>query len=825
MRTSFQPFLVSEFKTGMFNYLEPWIRPVDAFDPMTNAFVYRGSVNKRSGYSIFGRMSYRDNNIALGTGAQTTFSGTLLTHPIAPGSLVITDGTITFTDQGNGTLVRSPVAGGTNTINYVTGAYSVQFNVAPGLNTNISATYNPNLDRPIMGLKTWVSEVDGSKTLVAFDTRRAARYNNNTNAFEPIDSVSQIIWVGDNTTTNIGILTGWAGVSPYTNALAPFSVEITDGTDTIQDDGIGGFLHNGNALPDGTNFDVGTAVVYATGGITIDLVAPSTDNYTMTSLLVGDYFTGTSSNFFNANNWLAPAYYDTNPGFLYITNNVDPITTYDGSTLSRPPFPITEAHRIAFINDIAKALDIDVYKNRLLVQRPTLVGSANPEAQSIRFSALFQPTNLVADVTGNGGELSAPTDDFMQSSEFLRDQLIVLFANSTWSFRFTGSDFAPFRWDKINNTKSTNAPYGTVDYDERVTAMGSKGLIACDGVNVQRYDNAIIDQFLAINQSRFFQCYSTRFDSINQTWMLYPDAQTNASLSTEILVYNFIENTWSVYELPLSCLGLYVVTADKTWNDFSPSSSMPTTWDEASFPWDFYAIQGLAPTLLGGALSGGYVYQLNYGESDVRSIELEDQVIQLATGATTYSGTLPNAPVQAGTLIITSNGETFTDSGDGSLVRTPVAGGTNTINYINGAYSIQFNTAVPDGLEITADYNAVSTDVEIESDIVTTRWNPFTGIGEKVQFGYIDFYYEINQETVLDLTFYVDNSEAPCATRTLTLDGPVNSNASWKRVFINVVGEFLRMEIHNNQTEPFKFNGLVLWASGSGRLTPGRSVS
>jgi len=731
MRSSFQPFLISEFKTGLFNYLEPWIRPVEAWDPLENAYIYRGTLTKRQGYTIFGRMTYQDNNIALGNGGKV-YSGTLATHPIVAGSFSPSDGTESFTDNGDGTLTGS--AGGSGTINYSSGAWTLTFNANVPNNTNIYAIYQPNLSRPIMGLKQWVSEASGNRFLLAFDTRRAALYNNATNSFDPLSSISQILWVGDGATTSITFLTGWVAVSPYTNALAPFSISITDGTSTITDDGAGNLTSSGN-------FAAGGTVNYATGAVHLEFTAApaSTVTITMTADLVGDYFTGTSSNFFNATNWIAPSYYPSNPGVLYITNNVDRITIFDGTNLARPPFPITQAHNIAFVNDIQTCLDIDVYKNRLLVQLPLLVGSSLAESQSIRWSAINSPTNLVADVTGNGGELSAPTDDFIKSSEFLRDQLIVLFTNSTWTFRFTGSDFAPFRFDKINNSKSTNAPYGTIDYDQRVTAIGSKGLIACDGVNVQRYDNAIIDQFLAINQNRFFQCYGLRFDTINQSWMLYPDAETNASLSTNVLVYNFIENTWAVYDLALSCLGLYFVTADKTWNDFGPSSQTPTAWDQAEFAWNSYLLQGLAPTLLGGSLSGGYVYQMNDGEAD-----------------------------------------------------HPVS---NDI------------------------------DVAIESSITSARWNPFAGQGQKVQFGYIDVYYEINSQCTLDLTFYIDNSLAPATTRTFTLDGPVNSDVNWKRIYINIVGEFLRMNIYNNQTENFKILGLILWASPSGRLTPGRSVT
>ncbi len=196
--------------------------------------------------------------------------------------------------------------------------------------------------------------------------------------------------------------------------------------------------------------------------------------------------------------------------------------------------------------------------------------------------------------------------------------------------------------------------------------------------------------------------------------------------------------------------------------------------------------------------------------------------IALGSGITAYSGTLTYFPIVPGTFVPTDLVETFTDNSNGTLTGT--AGGSGTINYTTGAWTLTFNTAVVAGVEIFATYTGIFPN-DIESSITSARWNPFANLGQKVQFGYIDVYYEINDQCILDLTFFVDNSEAPATTRTLTLDGPVNSDVAWKRIYINVVGEFLRMNIYNNSTENFKILGMVLWAAPSGRLTPGRTVS
>lgn len=79
--------------------------------------------------------------IAVGTGV-ANYSGTLLQFPIVPGSLSITDGVETFSDNGVGVLTGS--AGGTGTINYTTGVFSITFIVVVAVGVSIIGTYTPN---------------------------------------------------------------------------------------------------------------------------------------------------------------------------------------------------------------------------------------------------------------------------------------------------------------------------------------------------------------------------------------------------------------------------------------------------------------------------------------------------------------------------------------------------------------------------------------------------------------------------------------------------------------------------------------------------------
>ena len=85
--------------------------------------------------------SYFDQQEQIGTGdgATITFTAVLSKTPIKPGSVTVTDGVETFTDNGDGTLTGS--AGGSGTVNYTTGDISVTFATAPASGAAITASY------------------------------------------------------------------------------------------------------------------------------------------------------------------------------------------------------------------------------------------------------------------------------------------------------------------------------------------------------------------------------------------------------------------------------------------------------------------------------------------------------------------------------------------------------------------------------------------------------------------------------------------------------------------------------------------------------------
>lgn len=77
---------------------------------------------------------------AIGSGS-SSYSGTLSGAPLTPGSILMTDGTLTIQDDAKGKFYGD-IGSGTNSINYETGAYQVSFS---GVTGSVTASYRTTL--------------------------------------------------------------------------------------------------------------------------------------------------------------------------------------------------------------------------------------------------------------------------------------------------------------------------------------------------------------------------------------------------------------------------------------------------------------------------------------------------------------------------------------------------------------------------------------------------------------------------------------------------------------------------------------------------------
>jgi len=489
----YRPFPIYDLKSGLHLDKAPWLLPKDAYSKVINAYLYQGVLRKRKGIEEWGRIVHFVNDEALGVTVdlQLTYNGTLANTPLRAGDLVISTsgGGETFTDQGDGTLDGD--SGGSGTINYTNGAWSITYGANPGGGKNITADYNYFSGDPCVGIFNYYSSA-GVSQLLAFDTKRMNKYNTTSKLFE--DPIGSDTWTGD------------------------------------------------------------------------------------------DF------NFVWIENWLDR---------MFITNNKDRVKSYDGNNITDLMMDIDGNAS----NDVTKCLLLFAHKDRLIALRTEENGQLKPQ----RARACKPGNPDIWDENDGGWYADAPTVDWIMGAEFIGDDLIVWFERSVWMLKYTANPSSPFRWEKIVSTEGCYAPFSMVSFADELLCMGPTGILGCDSFDVYPIDQKIPDIVLEMNPQKIHYTYGTVVEEIRQNWWLYAGMGSNTP--DNILSLNYIENSWSIFNLVMHCMGYYSFEADLCWDD------VEETMDELEFTWDDKTIHAGYPITLGGSIDG-YIYQMDKGRSD-----------------------------------------------------------------------------------------------------------------------------------------------------------------------------------------------------------------
>ncbi len=207
-----QPTTIPKFVTGLKDDTKPFQGEDDSLTRFENAYVYRERIVKRLGLRFLNRLRRLLTMQALGSlNGSGAFTGNIVailslesTAEIEPASLVISDGTNTYTDNGSGTLLGAP--GGSGTINYATGDFTITGGAASAAIT-ASVNYFPTL--PVMGIWSREKASINDEETVIFDTKYAYIY---TTGFEEYLPGSAATWDGSN--SDFFWCTNYRGILP-----------------------------------------------------------------------------------------------------------------------------------------------------------------------------------------------------------------------------------------------------------------------------------------------------------------------------------------------------------------------------------------------------------------------------------------------------------------------------------------------------------------------------------------------------------------------------------------------------------------------------------
>lgn len=606
--SSYQPFLVAPFNSGISTYLKPWMQPDEAFTEMEDAYVYRGVVQKRYGYSLYDHFPNAVGIYHLGTGNGTTtiFNGTLPYTTLAPigkrsleirhvnGGTVVTNGV----DDGTGTISGTNISAGT--INYITGAISITFTVAPTTNTGIkvnfgiriavgngvTTVFTPNLNTFVAGLPIHARSLFIKNTFSAQNSAPGFDTPNGAGTTGTFDNPGQVI------NTSVTYATG---ATSFQFAVAPPVAaanqdiwarwEFTAPTSPIK--GIETYWD--------ANGDQQTLVFNNTQVAQFDSA-----NFKLTNISGGDIFATTTKAFFSTANYQSK---------LFILNNTDPLTIWDGVSFIRPTIQLTDPG--GSNETLITGLHIFLYKNRLNILRPTTSVSVKPQRDL--YSALNNPFNWRTDIQAAGGFIDAPSPEWIIAAEFVRDDLCPSLQESSWRLRYTAIDTAPYRWEKIQDSRRIDSPYSAVKFEKFTNVVGQTGLLKNDNANVDRYDEKIIDFTTdEMDQENLDIINGYRFDNLNQQLLCFRSSdEQNLTFCDKWLIWGFIENNFAVFNIPSTTFGDYIrYGQDLAWQDFTAANNLDFSWsDFQDQTWlSYFSGKGAKVPVFG--TEDGIVYQL-----------------------------------------------------------------------------------------------------------------------------------------------------------------------------------------------------------------------
>lgn len=527
---------------------------------------------------------------------------------------------------------------------------------------------------------------------------------------------------------------------------------------------------------------------------------PLTDR--LEDLPAGSY-NGTSKDFWS---WVNYADASSAPRLLFANGVIgDVIQQYDGITISNyAPVP-------AFAGGTLNARQIFNYKDRLVLFQTIEGGVQYP--RRIRISGTGANSDNFNDTAPGAGFIDIPDNTWFFGAAFNRDDLLFFTESGSWNLKYTGNDVTPFALQKLDGSRGSAAAFSVISYLNRTMAASPRGLIICDGYQVDRMDNNIPQfSFNDIDGANFTACFSGFLDEDRDVYLIYPSdgvekpALVPTGSSDRILITNFEEDNYAIYRIPLSCMGNFQVAFTLLWSDLTAANGFPN-WDALADKygnWNAFPFDKGDPIAIGGGHKGE-IWRLNDTESQdnpqkIRNIVVVNtQRLRVTTDWNNYEvGDFINFDSVGGTVEANNK--------QGQII-------TIDVNYTT--FTVDFGQSFG-GFSAYTSGGIASRCIPLEA--VTKKLNPWIDQDKKVRCGWIYFYVSTSDTdltdgfglpvpALLDIDVWVGNAEGVDISDPqfkYQVDcSPINNEKGgkkWVKIWISQVGQFLQFRMRNNQS-------------------------
>lgn len=351
------------------------------------------------------------------------------------------------------------------------------------------------------------------------------------------------------------------------------------------------------------------------------------------------------------------------------------------------------------------------------------------------------------------GLFQADTSQFITGCSILGQILVHNYDRSAYIMEKTRDAFNPYFGRAVPGPLGTNAKFSATSWNETVRSQGKTGILGTDGRQNLRVDNKI-PYFTArdVDQALFNLTYGG-FDRLNNQFLwAYKQAGTDGDTQDAVLVGNYEENTWSIYDQRFSVFGQTDVGNNLTWDDIDETAGDPSwaQWDTTEDIWDRIGLTAsVQKTLAGDDL--GFIYELNKDYDDYFT-----NISAVAVGATTTL-TVDATGIKPGDLVSVANVQGMVELNNFD---------PETNDKLTDLYTVL--TSTPTSIEINVDStlfspytpNTGTISKVISFEATTIPFNPYRAQGRRCYVSMIECYIERTGGSAL-VDVYADQQTTP----------------------------------------------------------------
>lgn len=457
---------------------------------------------------------------------------------------------------------------------------------------------------------------------------------------------------------------------------------------------------------------------------------------------------------------------------------------YDGSVVKDFTSVVDNANYAAPVEGaLTRATYVFYFNGRINFVVPTIVTQRN---QGILYSG-------IASLTGNGdkfnvagaGLIQFATQDNILGAGLLGQDMVLQFSECIKDLEITTDAFNPYRLLSIPSALGTNAPFGSVTFANTITSVGKTGILQTDTREAVRIDNKIpnftADKFDEVN---FDLTYGGFDRSKGQFLWLYKSNEGNSTTVTQdrVLVRNYEEDTWAVYNMRFSVLGQTLSGKDLNWNQIDETAGNPSwaRWDTTEDLWNKIGLgRRTLKTLAGDNL--GFIYELNTDSDDYFT------TISAITQASHAVLTVAASGFIAGDKVVVQSVQGMTGINNFDPE-------TNQIN-IFPEYTVLSSTPTSITLNVDSSLLSAYTSGGTISKVIdfyaeTIPLNPYRAQGYKFYISYVEFLLDTIGGS-LKVDVYADEQESPFIQDMLISTSATTQDREYIGMTVNQEANFL----------------------------------